>query len=648
MSFQILDIIVYGFNGERRILSLHLGQLNIITGASKTGKTALIEILDYCLGSDECKIPEGIIRSAVEWVGVRLQVTGGQVFVGRKLPRRGEASSSEVYYDLQVNLAPPQYSELRRTTNPQALEGLLSQHAGIRENIHQPPEGQTRRPLSANIRHALFFSFQQQSEIVSNRHLFHRQSEQFIPQAIKDVLPYFLGAVDDDHVSKVAELRQLRQDFRGLERRLAEYEGVRGQGMSRALALLSEAQDIGLSTANTSPETWEGCVDALRQIQTVSLEPEEELTAEGNGFEHLQRSRTILVEELRRVKDQLAAAEALLSDHQSFSHEGHMHLARLRSVQLFDHDSSNGARVCPVCQSELSAEALPVIAEIEQSMQQFEAQVRVVEERSPQMDQIIRSLRERLESTKQQLRQNRAALEAVQATNNRLEEVRDHEARRAYMLGRIALYLESLPPSADTSELRREIDECKSRIALLEEELSDEVIQERMESILSILSRDMSALAQALRLEHSEHPLRLDLRRLTVVSDTPSGPIPMDRMGSGENWVGYHLITHFALHKWFVNKGRPVPRFLFIDQPSQIYFPADQDVDGSMEALESEDREAVVRIYRLALEMVQQLSPNLQIIMTDHADINQEWFQDRVIERWRGTRKLVPDTWIPR
>jgi Protein of unknown function (DUF3732) len=122
----------------------------------------------------------------------------------------------------------------------------------------------------------------------------------------------------------------------------------------------------------------------------------------------------------------------------------------------------------------------------------------------------------------------------------------------------------------------------------------------------------------------------------------------MDRMGSGENWVGYHLITHFALHKWFVNKRRPVPRFLFIDQPSQIYFPADQDVDGSMEALESEDREAVVRIYRLALEMVQQLSPNLQIIMTDHADINQEWFQDRVIERWRGTRKLVPDTWIPR
>jgi hypothetical protein len=264
------------------------------------------------------------------------------------------------------------------------------------------------------------------------------------------------------------------------------------------------------------------------------------------------------------------------------------------------------------------------------------------------MNQVIRTLRERLENTKQRLRQNRAALEAVQATNGRLQGMRDHETKRAYVLGRIGLYLESLPHIADTSELRREIDEYKTRIALLEEELSDEVIQERMESILSILSRDMSALAQTLRLEHSESPLRLDLRRLTVVADTENGPIPMDRMGSGENWVGYHLITHFALHKWFVNKARPVPRFLFIDQPSQVYFPADKDVDGSMEVLANEDREAVVRIYRLALEVVQELRPNFQIIMTDHADMNQEWFQSHVIERWRGESKLVPDEWLQR
>jgi hypothetical protein len=254
VSFQILDIVLYGFNRERRIISLRPGELNIITGGQRTGKTALIEIIDYCLGSSECTIPEGVIRRAVEWVGVRLQVAEGQAFVGRRLPRSGERSSSDVYYDLQVNLVLPEYSVLRQTTNPQALEDLLSQHAGIRENIHQPPEGQTRRPLSANIRHALFFSFQQQGEIISNRHLFHKQSEQFIPQAIKDVLPYFLGVVDDDYIAKLDELRRLRQSLRGLERRLTEYEGIRGHGINKAQALVFEAQDLGLYTANTSPE----------------------------------------------------------------------------------------------------------------------------------------------------------------------------------------------------------------------------------------------------------------------------------------------------------------------------------------------------------------------------------------------------------
>jgi hypothetical protein len=107
------------------------------------------------------------------------------------------------------------------------------------------------------------------------------------------------------------------------------------------------------------------------------------------------------------------------------------------------------------------------------------------------------------------------------------------------------------------------ISQVREQIRVLEAELSDDAVQERLESVLSILSRSMSEWAQTLALEHSEYPLRLDLKRLTVVADTADGPIPMDRMGSGENWVGYHLIAHLALHRWFVTKDRPVTRFLF-------------------------------------------------------------------------------------
>ncbi|MCK4580575.1 MAG: DUF3732 domain-containing protein, partial [Dehalococcoidia bacterium] len=40
--------------------------------------------------------------------------------------------------------------------------------------------------------------------------------------------------------------------------------------------------------------------------------------------------------------------------------------------------------------------------------------------------------------------------------------------------------------------------------------------------------------------------------------------------------------------------------------------------------------------------------PQLQIIMTDHANINELWFQDCIIERWREGKKLVPLEWSAR
>ncbi|MYC27369.1 MAG: DUF3732 domain-containing protein [Nitrospira sp. SB0662_bin_26] len=648
MSVQILDVVLYGFNSERRVLSLNPGRLNIITGASKTGKTALIEIIDYCLGASECGIPEGIIREKVEWVGIRLQVTEGQVFVARRLPSAGHAASSDIFYTIGSEVNLPAYSGLAQTTNPKTLEALLTAHAGISANVHEPPSGQTRDPLSANIRHALFYCFQQQSEVISNRHLFHKQSDQWIPQAIKDTLPYFLGAVDDEHVAKMAELKKLRHELRGLERKLVEHEAVRGSGLSRAQALLSEAVDFGLRPSGMVSDNWDECVSLLNEIRSQPLPDEEkEITDEGGEFERLQAERQQYTNDLHRIKEQLLAAQALSSDRQSYSREADAQLARLQSMRLFEGKDDVNYSACPLCQLPLTEDQmLPFISDLRKSINELESQMRAVEDRSPQMQQVVRTLEDRVEEAQRKLRENREALEAIQASNRRLQTLRDRAARRAHVLGRIGLYLESLPHLEDTSDLKRKIADLRGQMSQLEEELSDEVVQDRLQSCLSLLARDMSQWAQELQLEHSENPLRLDLKRLTVVADGNDGPIPMERMGSGENWVGYHLIAHFALHKWFIGQNRPVPRFLFIDQPSQVYFPEDRDWEQIGEGGRGEDREAVSRMYKLAQKVIEQLFSEFQVIMTDHANINEPWFQECIVERWREGRKLVPSEWV--
>ena len=209
MSFQIRDIVLYNAKGDIRTVSLEPGKVNIITGKSKTGKTALVEVIDYCLGSGECSIPQGPMRQAVAWFGVRLQLAEGQLFVARRVPKATEKTTSEIYLEIGGEVSIPPLSALRSNISFETLRPTLSKAAGIGENLHVPPEGQTRLPLEANIRHALHYCFQPQYEIISPRILFHNQSEDFVPQAIKDSLPYFLGAVTDDHIAKRNELRRL-------------------------------------------------------------------------------------------------------------------------------------------------------------------------------------------------------------------------------------------------------------------------------------------------------------------------------------------------------------------------------------------------------------------------------------------------------
>jgi len=184
MTIQLLDIVVFSHDGRRRILSLNSGRVNIITGASKTGKSTLVDIVDYCFGAGECRVPEGPIRRSVSWFGVRLQLKTGQAFVARRCPGPRALSSEDCFVEIADEIVVPEAARLRQTTNSKGLGALLTGWTGIHDNIHEPPPGQTRQVLSANVRHALALCFQPQDEIIRRQQLFHGASDNFFAQAL--------------------------------------------------------------------------------------------------------------------------------------------------------------------------------------------------------------------------------------------------------------------------------------------------------------------------------------------------------------------------------------------------------------------------------------------------------------------------------
>jgi hypothetical protein len=195
------------------------------------------------------------------------------------------------------------------------------------------------------------------------------------------------------------------------------------------------------------------------------------------------------------------------------------------------------------------------------------------------------------------------------------------------------------------SALKTTIDAARARVAALERELDVEDTREKLNAFLNIIGRYVTEYSHGLDLEHRGSQLRLDIRNLTVVADTLDGPVPLYRMGSGENWVGYHVLAHLGLHKWFRQKNRPVPGFIIFDQPSQAHYPPEKDAEGSLDVLGDEDQTAVLQLFRLISSAAAELSPQLQIIVMDHADLKNDWFEAAVADRWRRGRKLVPEEW---
>lgn len=645
MSMQIAKIVLYGQRGQIREVSFRLGAMNVLTGASKTGKSAIIDIIDYCTGRNECNVAAGVIRKHVSWYAVVFQLGEGQIFVARKNPGVGEKSSPDVYIARGKAIEIPMFEKLHKNITVDALEKFLGSVIGISENKHLP-DLPTRDPLEANFRHALLFSLQDQNDIDSKQRLFHRQGEEFIGQAIRDTFPYFLGAVDEERLLKQAQLDQVRRQLRQLERQLRDAEEVDTRALPRAMMLLDEARQVGLVDERYRVPDSEAALTTLRRVATEDRGRDDVIIADGEAdLADLRIERQSFRADLERVNVEIRSTKLFTAETSGFMREAKEQRARLSAIGLFKHNSDHDSEQCPVCSSVLSA-PVPRVTEILSSLHDLTQDLQAVDAENPRLQLRLASLEAEADALENRLRDNQQRISARIRENEIQKVQQDTFILRARVIGKIIQYVETVDETRADSTLKSRVSLMRARVRMLEAELDTETVKEKLRAFLNIIGHHMTEYAEHLELEHSNSQLRLDIRKLTVVADTEDGPVPLYNMGSGENWVGYHILAHLALHRWFRKKGRPVPAFLILDQPSQAHYPPSQDVEGSLDVLEDDDRKAVRSLFNLVDQAAKALSPMLQIIIMDHADLKEDWFQTSVIERWRGGVKLIPAAWL--
>lgn len=642
---QILQLALYSHEGERRELNFKPGRLNIIPGDSQTGKSALIEIVRYCLGDTRYRVPAGVIPEKVGWFALRISLPAGlEAVIARPAPPEGQATSSAAMLRIGARVALPTFPELEPNTNADAVVDTLGRAIGIEDNEAPLPSGARRPPVEATLDHALFFCFQRQDEIASRDLLFHRQAEDFVSTHIRDVLPYFLGAVPPDYLRLLGRLRTVREEQRIAERRAEAVRALRSTEAEESLSLLREAEQVGLvgDTDWASEGSTSTLRSALIDARDTQIGPQEISLDVGQALLRLRAQQRALSDQYQESRGARELLETMLAEITAFGEEVDLHRQRLAAIELVPGGETAGT--CPLC-----AQALPAghasVEELAAAHDDLKAKVDVAERDAPRIHRLLTSAEEQETAATTALRDVTEQLQDLARQSDQAELIGDLLNQQSYTRGRIDHYLRSIEASDDSnlSTLEAQISELTMRRQALEDQTSFESARENSTSILNVIGADMQLWAKRLELEFSDRSVRIDRGQLTVVADTDRGPVPLIRMGAGKNWVGYHLVAYLGLQKFFTLHDRPVPRFIVFDQPSQPFYPRDT-LRGASELADA-DRASVRAMIRLIYDVVEDLGGQLQVIVTEHADFDEKWFQDAVVEHWRDGQKLVPADW---
>ena len=651
MTMQIKSIVLYHRDGRVRELNFRIGALNVITGESRTGKSALIDIVDYCLGRSSFNVFEGVNRDVVAWYAVMLSFGGSDVFIAKPAPKGDAGSQSSVYLQIGSELSPPRIDRLQTNTNDEGLIRQLSDILRMSPNMSVPGESHSRDAFEATIDHTKFYLFQEQGEVANRAFLFHRQNEPFLPQAIKDSLPYLLGAEPEDRLALVREERELRRSLKLYERRAHEVSAVGSAELSQCKQLVDEAKSAGLIPPEADTSTLDQARAHLDRAKNWSPNTVSSMEASSDSLLELNIQLDRARAEYADLYDALVQARSFEFEARRFDQAIGEQADRLKAVEILAVGAPE-ADSCPLCGS---AHAAPQAKVLRESLSTLERKLKDVESTKPRLVGRLAELDERVSAARQRVQSIQSRLRAVVGTEEDQLAQRDAIANLARVVGRISLYLESVQEAQPDSSLPVQIEQIRARLAALGDLLDRDAVDEQLRSILNRVGVTMTQLAAELELE-LKCPYRLDLANLTVVADDKRAS-PMARMGSASNWLGCHLIALLALHKHFIEHGRPVPGFLIIDQPSQVYFPtmaAYKQLDGTKERfalLEQGDTDlrAVRNMFWVLRELVKELSPNLQIIVTEHANLPEDWFQESLVEPvWREGRALIPADWLPR
>ncbi|MGZ5472018.1 MAG: AAA family ATPase, partial [Nitrososphaeraceae archaeon] len=196
MNFYFHKLVLWLDNNEKRELLFKPNKVNVITGGSNTGKSAILQIIDYCLFASTSKISESIINENVLWYGINIHINDKNYTICRKCLQKGIVSQ-EYYFSSSGEIPDmPTVNSDEKTIKP-----LLETEFGIDHNVTIPFGSKVLRSGSKiSLRYFLIFTTISEDIITDSTVYFDKQNEARYREALLRIFDLAVGIDDIENI----------------------------------------------------------------------------------------------------------------------------------------------------------------------------------------------------------------------------------------------------------------------------------------------------------------------------------------------------------------------------------------------------------------------------------------------------------------
>lgn len=648
MHFQILKLILWSKAGHApRIVDFEPGMANVISGASKTGKSAVIPIIDYCLASGKCSIPVGTIREACSWFGIVVETIEGQILLARREP--GDARQTGDMYLAEGNIIDVPSQAPEKNTTADFVKGKLDQLAGLSQ-LGLNPENETAR---VSFRDLTAYIFQPQYIVANPMVLFFNADTTEHREKLKAIFPYVLGALTPEMLAARWEIERLTRELRKKEAALIAAKSAVRAWQTETQAWLRNAIEFGLLPSKTEiPADWNEIVDLLRaaaaadtRTSFATIDSIEPTILQLGILRKVESDAAALLGEQRQRLNEISR---LLSTSQQFGSAIRIQRDRLNIATWLRARSADTEDPLAV----LGDAGQDKIDSLAEALSGIDVQLRTQPSLSDAFDKERLRLRGEVEAATVALA---AVRQEITMLEQRSEQVRTETYRQDRIerfIGRLEQALTSFDKTEEGSSIAKELLDLRLLIEKYREIYSESQVAQKTKNALRQVENYAATIIPTLDAEWLNSPIEISINDLTIRVVHKDRKDYLWEIGSGANWLAYHVATSLALQRFFLAEvHHSVPGIAIYDQPSQVYFP--RGFDGVEEASifgrsRDEDIAAVRKVFEAIGREIVGAKGRLQAIILDHAGAD-VWGGIQGVtlaQEWRGDQKLVPPEWL--